>query len=299
MALEYLSDDEFAEIYGEADIAGKAERKARRRKRRAKRSTKKTARKSKRSSRRSERKAGTRPKRVARIALGPARAAFNTLVRLNVLKLATKLARGYHKPGGKKKLQRWWLKFGGNWKDLAKLISKGSKQRISNDEIGALGAAAAIAAATPIIIALLPIIKALGAEGDKGEQSLLTKGIRAGKRLLSKSSRFSKGIANMPEGEEVAVVQRPSDKLQDLDDEYDDKRAAMGFFSLAGLLWKLPFVLMTISTGNMIIDTIIAAVSTYCIIGLVLYPFRKTRAAAWYFKPFKLAGYELNSKTHG
>lgn len=303
MALDYLSDDEFTEIYGRAERKARREARRRRREERRKRKAKgekKAARKKRRRDRRRKRSEGRkdRPRRIARIALAPARGAFLTVVRLNGLKLATKLARVYNKPGGKKQLQTFWRKFGGKkWPVLARTISKGSKQQISDDEIGQV-LATVIATALPIIIAVVKIVKKFKAEGGSQEKGLLSRGIKLGKELLSRDESVEKGEAYFDEGEEVAVMER-----DDFKDERDiDERPRFSFFSLAGILWKMPLILMFWNTGYFVLDLLITTVSTYCIIGLILLPLemRNVKAVHWYFKPFKFLGHgKSNSKTHG
>jgi len=118
---------------------------------------------------------------VAKIGLAPSRAAFLLLVNLNVLKVAKRLAQLYQKsPESAQDLKDIWTKkFKGDWEKLKKAINKGAKSSISGkyktgDIVGgqilgpdniwrdikkgsSLGITqeAAIAAATPIIIAII------------------------------------------------------------------------------------------------------------------------------------------------
>lgn len=123
-------------------------------------------------------------KKVAKVGLAPARAAFLTVVTLNGLKVATKLVRIWKKEGGKDKIIKFWQKFGGDVDKLKQAISKGAKEQISGDQIGfAIGAA--LATAAPIIIALAPLIKEFRAGGDESEMREFEGGIYQAKRDLA------------------------------------------------------------------------------------------------------------------
>ena len=118
---------------------------------------------------------------VAKIGLAPSRAAFLLVVQLNLLKVAKRLAQLYQKsPESAQELKDIWVKkFKGDWSALRNAINKGAKSSINGryktgDIVGgqvlgpdnvwhdikkgsSLGIApeAAIAAATPIIIAII------------------------------------------------------------------------------------------------------------------------------------------------
>jgi hypothetical protein len=127
-------------------------------------------------------KAGTAIKKVAlKVGLAPARNAFLLLVSLNVLGLGKKLALGIQRGA---KILKTWENLGGAPSKLKSAISKGSKTKISgvedfDNEIGAVTFAATIAAATPIILKLTSILKAVGINPDelvaKGKQAILDK----------------------------------------------------------------------------------------------------------------------------
>ena len=113
MALNYLSGiDEMELDY----LGGRAERKARRQER-------KQARQEKREERKESGKSGLF-KKVAKIGLAPSRAAFLTAIRLNVLKLATRISKLAKKNPAA--FNNFWSKFGGDVNELKKAIEKGS-----------------------------------------------------------------------------------------------------------------------------------------------------------------------------
>jgi len=267
--LEYLSDDE---------IAGRAERKARQSKRKAKRSTKKATRKTKRSTRKSGRKSGDRPRTIARIGLAPARGAFLTIMRFNIGKMATKIVRVYKKKGGKEKLQKFWIKFGGKkWKTFTNAVSKGSKQQISADEIGQ-GMAVAIATATPILIVLAKIFKEFKVN-KKGEEQEFDDIISDGKSELADNPEFETGSAYMPEGEDVALLQYEGG---------DGEPKGGSFLSVSGFMFKAIFVLMFSDFTDPVLAVIASIIATYSIVGIAMYFIRDTFAGKIYFLPFKL-----------
>jgi hypothetical protein len=148
-------------------IGGRKERRARRQARRA---------------RRKARKSGINCKgsKVKSVVLSPARNAYLALIRLNVKKLAVKLAKATSTNEGRLKIHQRWCKLGGNASKLQSAIDKAyakyKRKRgiigyMDMDEYAAIGAeptttATILAAATPIILALAPLIKQFA--GEKG-----------------------------------------------------------------------------------------------------------------------------------
>ena len=185
MALHYLS--------GDTEMNGKNK---------AKKQEKKQAKKDKKA-------AKPKKKRVAKVALAPARASFLAVTELNLLKMGTKLARVWKADGGKDRLTKWWTGIGGNADKLKSAIAKGSKQTISGSEMGVVGATA-IATATALIIAVAPIIKAFKAGGDDKEKKEFDNGIEQGKKDLADDSDVTKSDQNMPEDKDVALVKKGS-----------------------------------------------------------------------------------------
>lgn len=105
-----------------------------------------------------------------------ARNAFLLLVKLNALKLATRLNLLVAK--NPEKLRAFWTKIGGNYSALLNNIKQGSKQKRSVNGIGVASIAAAIAAATPIILKITEELKKAGINTDEL--------VKAGKGILAK-----------------------------------------------------------------------------------------------------------------
>lgn len=154
-----------------------------------------------------EKKAGRKrvKKKIAKVALAPARAAFLTAVRLNLLKLSTKLVRVWKKPNGKEMITKFWDGFGGDINKLKAAIIKGSKQQISADSLGVV-ATTVIATATPIIVALVPIIKSFKAAGSPKEAAEFNEGVDQGKKDLRDDPEIEKGSASMPKNKDAGIV---------------------------------------------------------------------------------------------
>jgi hypothetical protein len=193
MALNYLS--------GIDQLNGKAERKARREARKEKREDRREARKESRGERRERVKT-----KIAKIAVAPARGAFLLMVKANMLKMANKFVKGATKDSDK--LKKFWAKFGGNWEDLQKAIAKGSGQTISGywdkllsksdknwnkQMIGEpMTLTAALAVATPLLIAASTLFKELGVfEGKQDEEDLETS-IDTGLDVIENDPNFEK-----------------------------------------------------------------------------------------------------------
>lgn len=110
---------------------------------------------------------------VGKVGLAPARAGFLLAVDMNVLKLAKRLVQAYS--NHPEEVKSFWSKFGGDFEKLKKAINKGAKSNINGSRPSEMGIAteAAIASATPIIIAIVKLFtslktdKAGDAEGDK------------------------------------------------------------------------------------------------------------------------------------
>ena len=171
-------------------------------------------------------------KKVAKVGLAPARASFLVVISLNALKIATKLVRVWKKPGGKETLLKFWSGFGGDPAKLKQAIIKGSKQQISGDQIGS-AVAVALATASPIIIALAPIIKKFKAEGSDKEAKDFDKGIDTAKNDLNNDDSVEKSNVSMPKNKEVGFVtdkdgsSQESNKIPD-DDKMDKKTGGSG-----------------------------------------------------------------------
>lgn len=145
-----------------------------------------TARKARRKARRAKRKArktgvNCRGARVKAVVLAPARNAYLALVRLNVKKLAVKLAKATSTPEGRAKVHGRWCKLGGNGKKLQAAIDKAyakyKRKRgiigyMNTEELQSMGAVSTVTlltTAAPIIAALAPLIKQF-APGSKAAE---------------------------------------------------------------------------------------------------------------------------------
>lgn len=149
---------------------------------------------------------GTFKKKVAKIGLAPSRAAFLAAVRLNVMKLATRLEELNRKNPGA--LVSFWTKFGGSPKELKEMISKGSGKALSLDP----ATTAAIAAALPIITVVLKTLKEnkVSEVLDAGAEQAT---IDAMKNELGGDPEIEKGALDMPASKDVAIISKPQGGL--------------------------------------------------------------------------------------
>ncbi len=105
--------------------------------------------------------------KLKKFALAPARASFLLLVKFNILGLAKKLAMGLQK--NEAKVRNWWIKLGGDYSKLLKAINQGKNKKIikrkMNDTLSdgelSFSVAGAISSATPIIVSVNKLFKAL------------------------------------------------------------------------------------------------------------------------------------------
>jgi hypothetical protein len=140
-------------------------------------------------------------KQVAKVGLAPARAAFLTMVKFNILGIAKQLAQAYKiNPA---KVDNFWKGLSGNPAELKKNVSQGSKQQISG--LGAV-AATVTATATPIVIKIMSLLKSLGI---KDPAALLQKGAKAGIKALAnkkgKDVKFEEKEVPESQAEETQV----------------------------------------------------------------------------------------------
>ena len=147
--------------------------------------------------RRGGRKKDDKPKRGKKIFLAPARAAFLSLVALNARGLATKLQQSIQK--GSDKTKAFWTKVGGDFGKLQNTINKGAKKKplfgikkkgisgatqveyleegIGLDPATLTAAAAALAAASPILLAVSKLFKSQ--QIPEGEGDVITEDEKA------------------------------------------------------------------------------------------------------------------------
>lgn len=125
------------------------------------------------------RKVTTGVKKVAlKVGLAPARNAFLLLVRLNVLKLGTKLAPAFSR------FAPQWVKLGGNANKLKSAIEKGQKSKVSGTDcytnsVGAVATGSVMAVALPIILKVQKFLEGLGIDTKqliaKGKSAVIDK----------------------------------------------------------------------------------------------------------------------------
>ena len=114
------------------------------------------------------------------LALAPVRAAFLGLIKINLKNLARKIKEAAEKDP--QRLKSFWEKWGGNYDQLIKTANEGSTKKMigyvdpmedspqyTDVSVGAVSAAA-IAAAAPIVIALIPLLKSI--IGEKRNKEL-------------------------------------------------------------------------------------------------------------------------------
>ena len=160
-------------------------------------------------------------KKVAKVAVAPARAAFLSVCKLNLLKISTKIVRVWKQPNGKEQLTKFWTGFGGNMDAFKKAVSQGAKDKISGEKMGAVAATTVIATATPIIVALVPILKQFKAAGSPEEAQQFNDGVEDGKKALSENEDVPKSKVSMPQNKDSGIVVDKGGEAQE-----DEKQTA-------------------------------------------------------------------------
>jgi len=151
-------------------------------------------------------KAGNTAQVGVKIAQIPMRSAFLTLISLNAFNLAGRMETAIRKD--KLKSKNFWLNFGGTYADLVKAVNTGIKAGqvgkptplALSGNLGAIGLEAGILLATPIIIALIGLLKNLG-ENTKDVEDLAKNG--------KASAQDGASSGTLPEGA-TPVVTIPS-----------------------------------------------------------------------------------------
>lgn len=167
---------------------------------------------------------------VAKIGLAPARLAFIGIVKLNALKIAKRLAQAYQSsPQGAQELKDLWVKkFKGKWSDLRQAINQGANTSISGSKykagdivggqvlgtdgiwhdikkgtrVGSLAAiGAAIATATPILVAVIGLIGKLKSD-KQGDASQDIQAIADATKILVSPDQQ---VANIEVGEDTTT----------------------------------------------------------------------------------------------
>jgi len=145
------------------------------------------------------------------------RNSFLLVVKVNLFGLANKLRAAYEKD--QNKVNKFWLKMGGSIASLKKAINEGikrGKNKGSQESIQGIGVvpaiAAAIAAATPIIIKVTQLLKSIGVNTDD---------LAAGAKKLV-SNIIEKKIDQQAEAEQSAEDQSEDSSEQSAEDQSED-----------------------------------------------------------------------------
>ncbi|CAK0746841.1 hypothetical protein CCP1ISM_250010 [Azospirillaceae bacterium] len=200
------------------------------RKSKAEKKKKKEDRKAKHDKNKDERKDKVK-KKVAKIGAAPARAAFFLILKVNGFKLATKLAKAVVKD--KAMVQSFWAKCGGNWDDLVKRINEKSKEPAISEPVTMT---AALATATPILIAVGALLKNLNLQ-SKEEEEELDKGIADGEETIANDPDFEKKTMLVDKDAKLMKV-KSKDVQEDLspsDDSSDDGEEDNSMIWIIGL----------------------------------------------------------------
>ena len=137
-------------------------------------------------------------KNLKKVSLAPSRVAFLGLVEINVKGLATKL-----KKLPRTKVAKMWEKFGGNVDKLYKSIERGAKRKklgnVDDYNIGIGNPAAAVAAAAPVILAVVKLFAGSPTPkvDENGQPILDAKGqpiMEQGEGFLGKIKSFAPGL---------------------------------------------------------------------------------------------------------
>jgi len=155
---------------------------------------------------------------VLKVAGAPARTAFLLLVGLNFANLAVKLAAADQKDAAALKI--WWERLGGQIQKLLNQINRGkSKKRIlgfneTNFSIGIVdpGTQTAIAAATPILVAVGTFLKSVGIDPEALKQIAADAANKKAKQIVEKiATKVDKKF--MLENQQVEEVEETGKKM--------------------------------------------------------------------------------------
>lgn len=246
MALTYLS--------GDADMGATAKKAAKK----AAKAEKKTTKKAAKATAKAEK---PKVKLVAKVGLVPARNAYLAAVELNLLNLATKLARTW-KSGGKDKINKLWVSMGGDPAKLKQAIIKGSKETISGTSMGVV-AATTLALAAPIIVATAKIISEFKGGGDDKEKKTFDDGVNQALNDLKKNPDATVTEQAMPEGADVAAIKKK-------DDGTTPNALATNPVTISFII---PLLIASMHLTNPILYIIGSIITAYCVIGIVVIPF--------------------------
>lgn len=148
---------------------------------------------------------------VMKVGAAPSRNAFLLLVKLNVFGLANKLTAAYKKSADK--VNRFWSSAGGNPDTLYRTVQQGSKKKriLGSVAIGVPQAAAAVAAATPLLVKIAEILKSIGIDPQDIKKIATDKAQQFVKKELQKIE--SRGMEDLRA--ESAAIQAEEDALNE------------------------------------------------------------------------------------
>jgi len=155
---------------------------------------------------------------VLKVAAAPARTAFLLLVGLNFANLAVKLSAADQKDAAALKI--WWERLGGQIQKLLNQINRGKvKKRIlgideNNFSIGIVdpGTQTAIAAATPILVAVGTFLKSVGIDPEALKQIAADAANKKAKQIVEKiATKVDKKF--MLENQQVEEVEETGKKM--------------------------------------------------------------------------------------
>lgn len=106
--------------------------------------------------------------KLKRVGATPARAAFLTLVRLNVVKMADRLADAYRLQPVKVK-DLWVKGYGGQWDKLKAAINQGTRGAKINGKVDTAAVIGIIAAALPVLAGVISIVKNIRGNRDTAD----------------------------------------------------------------------------------------------------------------------------------
>jgi len=150
------------------------------------------------------------------------RNAFLLLVKINAFNLGRRLY-ALVKAGNTAKLKSFWEKVGGNYNNLQKNILQGAKQKAPVESVAGIGVvpaiAAAIAAATPIVLKITQLLKSAGID----VKDLEKKGVQIVKGIIDRKVDQAADQAAESESEVIESTPLNDDFAQSESQDENDK----------------------------------------------------------------------------
>lgn len=142
---------------------------------------------------------------VLKVGAAPSRNAFLLLVKLNVFGLATKLQQAFAKDADK--INRFWSSAGGNTNTLLKQVQQGAKKKriLGSVAIGEPATAAAVAAATPLLVKIAEILKSIGINPQDIKKIALDKAKDIAQNQLEKIQAKGQAVEAMEDFKEQQI----------------------------------------------------------------------------------------------